>query len=117
MNEEACLDSDKMKKKISEMTLPELIEEEKNEAEQLKVLKQKDKILQYQIKKFTAKDQTRMLCNHGRLLEHFLPPDQFTDGQMFLMLEELFADPKVPEMLEDFKKIQLDVSDMKNIFR
>ena len=107
----------KRRKKISEMTLLELIEEEKDEKEQLKVLKQKDKILRHQIKKYTAKDQTRILCNHGRLLEHFLPPDQFTDGQMFLILEELFADPKVPEMLEDFKKIHLDVSDMKNIFR
>ena len=99
------------------MTLPELIEEEKDETEQLKVLKQKDKILRHQIKKYTAKDQTRILCNHGRLLERFLPPDQFTDGQMFLILEELFADPKVPEMLEDFKRIELDVSYMKNIFR
>ena len=111
------MDIKKKRKKISEMTLPELIEEEKDEAEQLKVLKQKDKILRHQIKKYTAKDQTRILCNHGRLLEHFLPPDQFTDGQMFLILEELFADPKVPEMLEDFKRIHLDVSDMKNIFR
>lgn len=107
----------KQRKKISEMTLPELIEEEKDETEQLKVLKQKDKILRHQIKKYTAKDQTRILCNHGRLLERFLPPDQFTDGQMFLILEELFADPKVPEMLEDFKRIELDVSYMKNIFR
>jgi len=107
----------KKRKNISEMTLPELIEEERNEAEYLKVLKQKDKILQHQIKKYTAKDQARILCNHGRLLERFLPPDQFTDGQMFLILEELFSDPKVPEMLEDFKKIHLDVSDMKKIFR
>jgi hypothetical protein len=36
---------------------------------------------------------------------------------MLLILDELFADPKVPEMLEDFKKIDLDVSYMKNIFR
>lgn len=111
------MDIEKKRRKISEMTLLELIEEEKDEAEQLKVLEQKDKILQHQIKKLTAKDQTRILCNHGRLLERFLPPDQFTDGQMFLILDELFADPKVPEMLEDFKKIHLDVSDMKNIFR
>ena len=99
------------------MTLLELIKEEKDEADQLKVLEQKDKILRHQIRKYTAKDQTRMLCNHGRLLEHFLPPDQFTDGQMLLILDELFAGPKVPEMLEDFKKIDLDVSYMKNIFR
>ena len=111
------MDVKKRKKDISQMTLPELIAEEENEKECLKVLEQKDKILRHQIKKYTAKDQTRMLCNHGRLLEHFLPPDQFTDGQMFLILEELFADPKIPEMLEDFKKIQLDVSDMKNIFK
>ena len=111
------MDTEKMKRKISEMSYPELIEAEEETADRVKVLKQKKKILQHQSKKLTVKDQTRILCNHGRLLERFLPPDQFTDGQMFLILDELFADPKVPEMLEDFKKIHLDVSDMKNIFR
>ena len=111
------MDIEKLKKKISGMRLCELIELEEETADHLKVLEQKDKILQHQIKKLTVKDQTRMLCNHGRLLEHFLSPDQFTDGQMLLILDELFADPKVPEMLEDFKKIDLDVSYMKKIFR
>ena len=111
------MDIEKSKKKISGMRLRELLELQKETKDHLKVLEQKDKILQHQIKKLTAKDQTRMLCNHGRLLEHFLSPDQFTDGQMLLILDELFADPKVPEMLEDFKKIDLDVSYMKNIFR
>ena len=111
------MDIEKLKKKISGMRLCELIVLEEETADHLKALKQKDKILQHQIKQLTAKDQTRILCNHGRLLERFLPPDQFTDGQMFLILDELFADPKVPEMLDDFKKIDLDVSYMRNIFR
>lgn len=111
------MDPVKKKKDITQMTLPELIAEEKDKKEYLKVLEQKDKILRHQIKKYTAKEQTRILCNHGRLLERFLPPEEFTDGQMFLILEELFADPKVQQMMEEFKDIDLDVSDMKSIFR
>ena len=56
------MDIGKLKKNISGMRLRELIELEEETVDHLKVLKQKDKILQHQIKKLTVKDQTQLLA-------------------------------------------------------
>ena len=50
------------------------------------------------------------------MLEYFLPPDKYTDGQMLLILEELFEDSKTQEMMKEFEEIDCDVSYMKSIF-
>lgn len=96
--------------------LAELIKKEEFTKSQL-VRAEKDlKIIQNKKKKLTSRAETRRLCNHGRLLECFLPPDKYTDGQMYLILDELFAYPSTKEMMKEFEGIDCDVSDMKSIF-
>lgn len=94
----------------------ELINEEEKTVHELKTAEQKLHIIKYKKKQLTGKQQARRLCNHGRLLEHFLSPNKYTDGQMLLILEELFEDPKTREMMKDFENIDCDVSHMKSIF-
>ena len=92
-----------------------IIEEEKLKGE-LKTANQDLRIIQSTRSSLTRKAITRRLCNHGRLLEHFLPPDKYTDGQMLLILEELFAYQSTKEMMKEFEGIDCDVSHMKSIF-
>lgn len=103
-------------KTIKEKSIPELIAEEEKTRQELKLAEQNLQIIQNKIKKLTGRELTRRLCNHGRLLEHFLPPDEYTDGQMLLILEELFEDPRTREMMKEFQGIDCDVSYMKSIF-
>lgn len=94
----------------------ELQVEEEKTVEKLKLERQNLQIIQNMKGSLKKSAVTRRLCNHGRLLERFLPPDKYTDGQMLLILEELFEDPKIQEMLKEFEGIDLDVSHMKTIF-
>ena len=82
-------------KRCGNKTISELIDEEEKIVRELKNAEQNLHIIRNKKKQLTGKQQTRRLCNHGRLIEYFLPPDKYTDGQMLLMLilEELFEDP------------------------
>ena len=97
-------------------TLPELEAEEEKVVKKLKLERQNLQIIRNKKKQLARKQLTRRLCNHGRLLEFFLPPDKYTDGQMLLILEELFEDPKTQEIMKGFEDIDCDVSHMKHIF-
>lgn len=103
-------------KRCGNKTISELIDEEEKIVRELKNAEQNLHIIRNKKKQLTGKQQTRRLCNHGRLIEYFLPPDKYTDGQMLLILEELFEDPRTKEMLKEFEGIDLDVSHMKKIF-
>ena len=93
-----------------------LADEEKKIQQELKIAEQNLHIIRNKKKQLTGKQLTRRLCNHGRLLEYFLSPDKYTDGQMLLILEELFEDPKTQEIMKGFEGIDCDVSHMKQIF-
>lgn len=101
---------------LNSKTIPELIAEEDRVSESLKIAEQNLRVIQNVRKKYEKNELTRRLCNHGRLLECFLPPDKYTDGQMLMILEELFEDPKTQEIMKGFEGIDCDVSHMKHIF-
>lgn len=60
-------------------TLQELMAEQEKTEHELKIAKQNLRILESEEKRLTRNQRTHRLCNHGGLLETFLPPDQFTD--------------------------------------
>ena len=101
---------------MKKRTLTELQAKEDEVIENLKIERQNLKIIRKRKNNLTKSAITRRLCNHGRLLEHFLPPDKYTDGQMYLILEELFEELKTQEMLKEFQEIDCDVSYMKSVF-
>jgi uncharacterized protein YutD len=101
---------------LKKRTLSELQAREEKVIENLKIERQNLQIVQNRKNALTKNAITRRLCNHGRLLEYFLPPDKYTDGQMLLILEELFEDSKTQEMMKEFEEIDCDVSYMKLIF-
>lgn len=80
-------------------SLQELEAEQKNVGNELKIMNQKRRILEQQKKELTRRQRTHRLCNHGGLLESFLPPDQFTDEQMKTVLQELFRKPETQELM------------------
>ena len=80
------------------------LEAERQKAEgELKIAQQNIKILQNEARRLTRKQRTHRLCNHGGLLECFLPPDQFSDEQMEAILKEIFRKPETRELLERIK--------------
>ena len=90
-------------KKPSNMTLPELIEEKKSLTEELRILEQKKRIIEYRIPKLTKNAMTRRLCDHGRLLERYFPPDYFTDEQIGMILFGLLRNPSNQKVIEILK--------------
>ena len=101
---------------IKKRTLSELQAEEEKAINTLKIENQNLQIIRNMKSSLNKKAVTRRLCNHGRLIECFLPPDKYSDGQMLLILEELFEDPRTKEMLKEFEGIDFDVSHIKKIF-
>ena len=84
-------------------SLQELEAEQKNVGNELKIMNQKRRILKQQQKELTRRQRTHRLCNHGGLLEYFLPPDQFTDEQMKYILKELFRKRETQELMQRIK--------------
>ena len=74
----------------------------------LKIAKQNIHILENQTKELTRRKRTHRLCTHGAMLEQYLPPDQFTDEQMKVILKELFRKPETKGLLERIKNDALD---------
>lgn len=85
-------------------TLEELITEQEKAERELKIANQNLRILKSDEKKLTRKDRTHRLCNHGGLLEKFLPPDKFTDGQMEEILTTIFRWNDVIVLVNDIAK-------------
>ena len=90
-------------KKLSNMTLSELIEEQKELTEDLRILKQEKRVTEYRIAKLNKNAMTHRLCDHGRLLEHYFPPDDFTDEQIDMILFGLLRNPNNQKAIEILK--------------
>ncbi len=86
------------------MTLHELQAEQEKAERELKIAKQNLRILKSDEKKLTRKERTHRLCNHGGLLEKYLPPDKFTDEQMEEILTTLFRWNDVIVLINDVAK-------------
>ena len=86
------------------MTLEELMAEQGKTERELKIAKQNLRILESEEKRRTRNQRTHRLCNHGGLLETFLPPDQFTDQQMEAILKVLFHTPQAKELMAKIRK-------------
>ena len=85
-------------------TLQELQDEQEKAERELKIANQNLRILKSDGKKLTRKDRTHRLCNHGGLLEKYLPPDRFTDEQMEEILTTLFRWNDVIVLINDVAK-------------
>ena len=86
------------------MTLQELQAEQEKAERELKMAKQNLCFLKSDEKKLTRKVRTHSLCNHGGLLEMYLPPDRFTDAQMEEILTTLFRWNDVIVLVNDVAK-------------
>ena len=84
-------------------TFQELRDERQKAEHELKIAEQNVKILQSEERRLTRNQRTHRLCNHGGLLECFLPPDKFTDEQMEVILKEIFRKPETKELMERIK--------------
>ena len=90
-------------KKPSNMTLPELIEEKNKLTEDLRILKQEKRGTEYRIAKLNKNAMTHRLCDHGRLLERYFPPDDFTDEQIDMILFFFLLSPNNQKAIEILK--------------
>lgn len=87
-----------------EKTLEELTAMQEKTERELKIANQNLHILQSEKKHMTRKERTHRLCNHGGLLEKFLPPDKFTDAQMEEILTTIFRWNDVIVLINDVAK-------------
>lgn len=81
-------------------TLHELLEEKIRVERELKIAKQDLKILESEEKRLRRNERTHRLCNHGGLLEIYLPPEEFTDEQIQSILKIIFRWSQTMELLE-----------------
>ena len=87
--------------------LKKLNEQEESAEKELKQEKQRLKILQNQRKVLERKARTHRLCQHGALLERYLPPDEFTDEMIRFLMDGTFnrQDEAVRDLMEEVKDI------------
>jgi len=71
-------------------TLRDLLEEKDRAERELKIAKQDLKILESEEKRLRKNERTHRLCNHGGLLEIYLPPEEFTDEQIQSIMKTIF---------------------------
>ena len=71
---------------------------------ELKIAKQNIRIEQSEKARLTRRKRVHRLCNHGGLLEYYLPPDEYTDKQIASILQILFHKPETKEILDVFCK-------------
>lgn len=81
-------------------TLRDLLEEKDRADRELKIAKQNLKILESEEKRLRRNERTHRLCNHGGLLEIYLPPEEFTDEQIQSILKIIFRWSQTRELLE-----------------
>ena len=85
------------------ITLHELLEEKSRAERELKIAKQELKILESEEKRLRKNERTHRLCNHGGLLEIYLPPEEYTDEQIQSIMKTIFRWPHTRELLEKAK--------------
>lgn len=92
-----------MQKKIKGKTISELGDEEEKTKQELKIAKQNLHIIRNKKMQFTGRQQTKRLCDHGRLLEKYFPPDDFKDEQVEMILIGLLQNPRNQKAIEILK--------------
>lgn len=86
-----------------EKSLQELEVERQKARRELKIAEQNVKILESEKKRLTRNQRTHRLCNHGGLLECFLPPEEYSDDQIEMILKEVFRNPETQKLLKRIK--------------
>lgn len=84
-------------------TLRELLEERTRAERELKFAKQELKILESEEKRLRKNKRTHRLCNHGGLLEIYLPPEEYTEEQIQSIMKTIFRWQQTKELLEKAK--------------
>lgn len=88
---------------LKNRTLLDLQSEEKSIIETLKKEKQNLLIIRNMKSSLTKKVRTKQLCDHGRLLEKYFPPDDFTDDQVEMILIGLLQSPSNQKAIKILK--------------
>lgn len=81
-------------------SLKELQAEKEKIERELRITKQDLKILESEEKRLRKNERTHRLCNHGGLLEFYLPPEEFTDEQIQSIMKTIFYWPQTKDLLE-----------------
>lgn len=88
---------------IKNKSLTELQTEEYKAIESLKIANQNLRIIRNMKKGLTKNALTKRLCDHGRMLEKYFPPDDFTDDQVERVLIGLLQNPRNQKAIEILK--------------
>lgn len=86
-------------------SLKELQAEKEKIERELRITKQDLKILESEEKRLRKNERTHRLCNHGGLLEIYLPPEEFNDEQIQSIMKTVFRWPQTRDLLEKVKKM------------
>ena len=89
--------------RLDNKSLLELQAEEDKAIENLKIERQNLQIIRNMKKSLTNNALTKRLCDHGRLLEKYFPPDDFTDDQVERILLGLLQNPGNKKAIEILK--------------
>ena len=84
-------------------SIQELREEEAKAKRELKIAKQDLKIIESEEKRLRKNKRTHRLCNHGGLLEIYLPPEEYTEEQIQSIMKTIFRWQQTKELLEKAK--------------
>ena len=85
------------------MTLQELQAAQEKAERELKIANQNMRILESDRKKLTRKERVNRLCNHGGLLEKYLPPDEFTEEEIQEIMDLVFRRVETLYLLERYR--------------
>ena len=88
---------------LKNRTIPELKAEEDKTIKKLKIENQNLQIIRNMKKSLTKNALTKRLCDHGRLLEKYFPPEDFTDDQVEMILIGLMQNPRNQKAIEILK--------------
>ena len=88
---------------LKSMHINELHAEENKINETLKKEQQHLQIIQNSKRSLTKNAMTRRLCDHGRLLEKYFPPTDFSDDQVEMILIGLLQNPMNQKAIEILK--------------
>ena len=76
-------------------TLDEIRTQREKAEEKLKVEAQNLKILKQKEAELSRKERTHRLCTHGAMIEQYLDPEKYTDEEFALILKNVFRLPEV----------------------
>lgn len=89
---------------MSNDRLKELILEEENAKQKVKLTEQKLHAIQNKRGKLERNARTHQLCTHGAMLEAYLPSDDFTDGKIAEILRLVFRREEVKMLVNNIRE-------------